>query len=174
MPFVSIVALAVGAACTYGVLHDLVTAHLCVEYFTIGHPRVFATESPVLLALGWGVLATWWMGLLLGLPLALAARVGSWPRVSARELVRPVLVVLVAMGLVALAAGLVGWAAASSGGVRLLEPTASRLPPERHVPFLADLWAHVASYAAGALGGLALVAWTLAQRRRRARAPTES
>lgn len=63
----------------YGVLHDLVTAHVCVEYFTVGHPQLFEfeTDSPTLLALGWGVVATWWVGAGLGVPLALVARVGS-------------------------------------------------------------------------------------------------
>lgn len=46
------------AAVVYGLLHDQVTAHLCVEYFSVAHPPVFHTGSPFLLALGWGVIAT--------------------------------------------------------------------------------------------------------------------
>jgi hypothetical protein len=30
----------------YGILHDLVTANICVEYFTIGHPKIIQSESP--------------------------------------------------------------------------------------------------------------------------------
>ena len=59
----------------YGVAHDLVTAHLSVEYFTVAHPPI-GTDDPFLLALVWGVLATWWVGVLLGVPLAAAARLG--------------------------------------------------------------------------------------------------
>ena len=47
------------ASVIYGVIHDQITARICVEYFTIGHPPVFGTDSPTLLGLGWGVIATW-------------------------------------------------------------------------------------------------------------------
>ena len=70
---------------------------LCVEYFTLGHPPVFPTMSPTLLGIGWGIIATWWVGLLLGIPLALAARAGGRPKREVRSLVRPVLTLLAAM-----------------------------------------------------------------------------
>ena len=53
-----IVAFCIAAAVVYGILHDQVTAHVCVEYFTIAHPPVFPTESPFWLAVGWGIIAT--------------------------------------------------------------------------------------------------------------------
>lgn len=170
MAFLRIVALSILAACVYGIAHDLVTAHVCVEYFTIGHEPVFGTQSPVLLALGWGVLATWWMGLLLGLLLATSARLGGWPKVGAGDLVRPIAVLLLVMGVLALLAGVVGWRFAAADGVRLLEPLASRVPADRHVAFLADLWAHTVSYGVGALGGFVLCVWTIVRRGRAARA----
>ena len=68
MESLKIVLLCILSAILYGILQDQVTARVCVEYFTIGHPPVFNTESPTLLALGWGVIATWWVGLLLGIP----------------------------------------------------------------------------------------------------------
>src|SRR5881275_3656828 len=80
MESAKILILSVAAAIAYGIVHDQVTAHLCVEYFTIGHPPVFGTTSPVLLAVGWGIIATWWVGLLLGVVLAVAAQAGSRPR----------------------------------------------------------------------------------------------
>jgi hypothetical protein len=54
-----IILLCIVAAIVYGILHDQVTARVCVEYFTIGHPPIFHTDDPTLLALGWGVIATW-------------------------------------------------------------------------------------------------------------------
>src|SRR4051812_38888834 len=98
MQFIGIILLAVSAAISYGIVHDQITARLCLEYFTIGHPLVFHTESPTLLAVGWGIIATWWVGLALGLLLACAGRLGNWPRVSARDLIVPTLVLLAAMG----------------------------------------------------------------------------
>lgn len=168
-----IVVLAVAAAIVYGVLHDLATTRVCIEYFTIGHPPVFATEDPTLLALGWGVIATWWVGLLLGLPLAFAALRGPRPRRTAGSLLRPLVILLVAMAALALVTGITGCLLARGGVVVLLEPMASRLPAERHVPFLACLWAHSASYLGGFVGGIVLIrrVW---QSRRREGAAAES
>jgi membrane associated rhomboid family serine protease len=157
MEALGIVLLCVGAAAVYGILHDQVTARVCVEYFTVGHVRIFDTTDPTLLGLGWGVLATWWVGLLLGVALAIAARSGSRPLTSARSLVRPVGVVLMVMAGASLVAGLVGGGLAHAGVVTLGGPIAEAVPPDRHARFIADHWAHVASYLAGLVGGLVLV-----------------
>lgn len=58
-----IIGMAIGAAVGYGIVHDMITAHLCVEYFTQAHPPLFNTSEPALLALGWGIVATWWVAL---------------------------------------------------------------------------------------------------------------
>ncbi len=127
MQFLAIVVLCVLAAVTYGIVHDQVTVRVCIEYFTIGHPPVFATTSPTLLALGWGVIATWWVGLPLGIVLATAARVGSRPKLTAINLLRPLSFLLLAMALLALASGVLGWVLASRGDVSLPEPLFSRV-----------------------------------------------
>lgn len=46
------------------------------------------------------------------------------------------------VGLSATIAGIVGYLAARSGTVYLLEPLASAVPRAKHVAFLTDLWAH--------------------------------
>jgi hypothetical protein len=152
MQALAVIALSIGAAVLYGIAHDQVTARVCVEYFTIGHPRVIESESPTALAFAWGVLATWWVGLIGGVILAVAMRAGSRPKLPAHRVVRPLGRLLVVMGVLSLVAGLVGSMLASSGGVFLVEPMASWVPKEKHVPFLADLWAHSAAYLAGFLG----------------------
>ena len=86
MEALKIVVLCLLTGALYGVLHDQVTARVCLEYFTVFHPDIFHTQSPTLLALGWGVLATWWVSLTLGILLAIAARAGSRPRVTAQSL----------------------------------------------------------------------------------------
>jgi hypothetical protein len=164
---VRIILFAMLAATGYGILHDQVTAHLSVEYFTIAHPPVFPTESPFLLALGWGILATWWFGLGLGGALAAAARLGSVPRLGLAQLRRPILLLMAASALAALLAGLCGALLAAGGIIWLVGDWAAMVPPDRHVAFLAVAWAHTASYAAGGLGGLIVVVRAIRSRRRR-------
>jgi hypothetical protein len=151
-----IVLLCVVAAIAYGIVHDQITARVCLEYFTVFHPPVFATRSPTLLALGWGVLATWWVGVFLGVPLALTARAGSRPPLSAPQLVRPVVTLLAVMACCALAAGSTGFFLAKRGLVSQPEWTIPALAQSAYPRFVADWCAHSASYASGFLGGIVL------------------
>jgi hypothetical protein len=165
--FIRIVALAVGAAVCYGIVHDQITARLCVEYFTIGHPPIFDTTSPTLLGLGWGVLATWWVGVLLGIPLAVMSRIGAMPQLTAREVLKPLLVLMAISGVCALSMGCLGYALSKAHVVFLLQPLASEVPRSRHDVFIADLWAHNASYLSGFLGGVVLMVLVWRWRRQR-------
>lgn len=164
MQSIAIIFMAVAAAIVYGIFHDQVTARICVEYFTIGHPRLIASTSPTVLGLFWGVVATWWVGLPLGIGLAVASRAGSRPKLKARDLIRPILKLLGAMYVVAILAGLIGFLTANGGVFHLVGPLAARIPADRHVAFLTDGWAHSASYLAGVVGGIVLC--TAAWRRR--------
>lgn len=172
MQAIAIVALSVLAAVCYGILHDQITARVCIEYFTIGHPQVLSvpTNSPTVLGFVWGVIATWWVGFGLGIPLAIAARIGARPKKSARELVRPLFVLMGIAGILALCAGLVGYFAATRDWVALYGPLAVRVPQQLHARFIADLFAHNMSYAVGGIGGIVLI--VLIWRSRRA-APIE-
>jgi len=154
------------AAIVYGILHDQVTAHLCVEYFTIAHPPVFPTRSPFLLALGWGIIATWWVGLPLGLCLAAAARIGSAPKLRLADLRRPIILLMAASAVAALIAGLTGALLVATGIAPVPGDWAELIPPARHIAFSADAWAHMASYVFGLIGGLYLVGATVRRRLR--------
>jgi len=158
MRWLSIIGLCIGSAVLYGILHDQITSRICVEYFTIGHADIFGTRDPTLLGIGWGIIATWWAGLILGIPLAIAARVGNRPRRSASSLVRPIAILLLMMGVCAMVAGVIGWTLSSQGAVVLTGWLASAVPSDRHVAFLTDAWAHWASYAVGFVGGCVLIA----------------
>jgi hypothetical protein len=155
------------AAVGYGVVHDQITARVCVEYFTIGHPPLFTfpTESPTLLGFGWGVAATWWVGLILGIILAAVARCGRSRPIDVQQLGRPVLILLAIAGGCALVMGLIGYRLAVSDVVILLEPLASRVPAEKHDAFIADLWAHATSYAVAFCGGTVLIVRTWLRRK---------
>jgi hypothetical protein len=164
MQFTGIVLFSIAAAVFYGIVHDQVSARVCLEYFTIGHPPVFKTTSPTLLALGWGVIATWWIGLPLGIFLACASRLGTWPRLTARDLVRPTLVLVLVMGLFAVFFGWRGYVRAEAGTVKLPPALFAAVPLDKHGAFIADWFAHTASYAVGTMGGFSLCFWTLRKR----------
>jgi hypothetical protein len=85
-----IVLVCVAAAICYGIVHDQFTARICIEYFTVFHPPIFATHSPTLLGIGWGIIATWWVGAILGAMLAVAARAGIRPKLTVVALLRPI------------------------------------------------------------------------------------
>ena len=151
-----IVLLCVFSAIVYGIIHDQVTARVCLEYFTVFHPPVFSTHSPTLLAFGWGIIATWWVGLLLGLLLVVAARFGPLPKLSAKDLLRPVEILLTAMACCAASAGLGGFMLAGRGV--LVEPLwmAAVLAPSSYPGFVANSYAHLVSYGSGMGGGMVL------------------
>ena len=165
MTALGIICFCVLAAVVYGILHDQVTARVCVEYFTVFHAPVFETDSPTLLGIGWGIIATWWVGLFLGVMLAVAARAGRWPKIGVRELVKPAIRLMIVVGALALIFGLTGYGAAERGWVSMTRRWVELIPEDRHARFLADLWAHNASYAFGFLGGVWLCVRTFRKRR---------
>lgn len=157
MQFFLIILLCIVSAIIYGIVHDQITARICVEYFTIGHPPVFNTESPTILAFGWGVIATWWVGLMLGIPLGFAARLGSSRPLAAKELIKPIAILLGIMGVGAFLAGWIGFILASKGSIRIPSAFTSSVPASKHIPFVVDMWTHSASYLFGFVGGIILI-----------------
>lgn len=166
LAFFAIVGLSTFAAVVYGTLQDQITARMSVEYFTIGHGDFLGTDDPTLLGFFWGFVATWWVGVILGGLLGAASQFGRWPRIGARALVRPVLLLLLVTAVVAALAGVVGNVLSKLGVVWLLEPLATSVPADRHVAFLTCMWTHSAAYGAAGLGGLVLSVWTLVRRGR--------
>lgn len=159
MESLKIILTCVLAAILYGIIHDQFTARICIEYFTVFHPPVFTTHSPTLLALGWGVIATWWVGAFLGVLLAIASRGGALPLISAEMLIPRIAVLLMIVAACAAISGVVGY---FWGGIP--EYVAALLPPIQHRRFVADWWAHNASYASGIVGGIVLCAMVYKKR----------
>ncbi len=166
MAFAKILLLSIAAAIVYGLVHDQITVRVCIEYFTIGHPRIIASEDPTILALLWGLVATWWAGLIIGVPLALAARVGSWPKLEAPALIPSVVGLLLVMAICAASAGILAGRTNGAVMVREAPELAAAISPERHHLFIAAWAAHSASYAVGFLGGIALTIVTVVRRLR--------
>jgi hypothetical protein len=154
-PLFAIALLCAALTMGYGVLHDLVTIRISPEYFTVARAPVIATDSPTLLAAAWGIAATWWVGVPLGLILGLAATTGSRAPASARSLAPSLVAALGLTAGFAALAGMLGFFAASTGFIHVVGPLAHRLSPRGQIQFVAVLWTHLASYATG--GVLALV-----------------
>jgi len=164
--FLGIVLMSILAAVTYGIVHDQITVRVCLEYFTIGHPKVIESQDPTLLGIVWGVIATWWAGLLLGVPLAVAARIGSRPRRSLRSLLRPILFLLGVMAGFAIVSGVIGYMIGSMGTVVLNPEVKNTVPAQKWAAFQACWFAHTMSYNVAFVGGGMTIAWVWVSRKR--------
>ncbi len=149
--------LCVAAAVAYGVVHDQITARLCIEYFTVAHPPIFPVTSPPVIVLCWGVASTIGIGLVFGVLLALVAHSGGEPPLPASRLLRPVMVLLVATAIAAFVSGWCGYLLAQRGVIAIPAGYADVVPAERHHAFMAVWFAHGASYLTGLSGGIILV-----------------
>jgi hypothetical protein len=156
----SIILLSILAAVIYGLIHDQFTIRLSLEYFTVAHSKILPEDtSPTVLALVWGVIATWWVGLILGIILAIGCCGGDRPLLSARDIAPQILKLLGIMALGASLAGCLGFVLASHGMVGTGLEITELVPPDR-IPRLISAWfTHLASYGLGFLGGIFLSIW---------------
>lgn len=154
--FLKIIISSVLLAITYGILHDLVTAHLCVEYFTVGHPKIIESESPIALAFLWGTIASWWVGLPMGMLIACFSQLGSASPLSFQEVLRMIVQLLLIMFGFALVAGIIGFILSETNCIYLVPRLADRMEPSQYSKFLAAGWAHITSYIIGVIGTIVL------------------
>ena len=145
------------AAMAYGVLHDQITARICLEYFTIAHPPLFQTTSVTKLALCWGAAATAGIGLAFGAVLALVSQSAGSPPVPAGKLVPRIGRLLAAMGISALVAGCAGFYLSRWALIPFPAGLAEVIPAARHDRFIAVWFAHLASYLIGFTGSALLI-----------------
>ena len=182
----AIVGGAIGAACLYGIINDQITARICPEYFSQGFHKnmrdrwngpilgrakkiLEQTKSPTVVASIWGPIATWFVGAGLGIPAAMAARIGSWPQLGVQELVKPIAVTLAITGMGALIAGAIGYKKAGDENYRKKFRTFNGndmkgVPVEAERGFITDAYAHGAAYGAGTLAGIGLIGYILVKR----------
>ena len=140
------------AAIAYGIVHDQITARLCVEYFTIAHPPLFHSTSPTLLGICWGIAATVGVGALLGVVLALVSQSEGLPPVAILHVFTSILGLLAVMAISALLAGGVGFELSRRSIVCIPAALADRIPPSQHHRFMAVWFVHGASYLVGLVG----------------------
>lgn len=148
--------LCISGAIVFGIVHDMITANICVEYFTIGHPKILESENPFVLALLWGVLATWWVGLMLGIFIIVHNIIGKFPPLPFETIKRWVLRLLLIMCITSPLAGLLGYILAKAEVINIIPELGQRFPSDKHVAFLGVGWAHLSSYLVGFIGGIAI------------------
>ncbi len=164
-----IIAFCVSSSILFGVLHNQVSARVSLEYFTIGHRPLIASTSPTLMGIAWGVHSTWWVGLILGLLLALAGRAGKWEKRSAGSFIKPLLILFAACGTASVLFGLLGHRLVTLGKIPFLEGMSGAVRAECRPGYMAALWMHTASYTAAAMGGLIMAVAVFSRRRRSSR-----
>ncbi len=169
----------------YGILNDQVTARICPEYFNKGfHKRQLTfwpqstyknwlgSDSPTKLGISWGFRGTWNVGLILSIPLAIAARVGSWPRLSIFEMIKPLGLAMIGTGLFACLAGIKGYNEAKEMNTNQLNDfmrsynSYDLISDNDSVKqkFVADLRAHQMAYSCSACAAIILICASVIQR----------
>ena len=151
-----IILLSTVAAIAYGIVHDEITARLCVEYFTIAHPPLFHTSSPTILGICWGIAATFGVGVLLGFFLALVSQSGGVPPIPILHAFKSILGLVAVTALSASLAGVIGFELSRRSIICLPAGFAELIPSSQHHRFMAVWFAHCTSYLVG-LGGGAFV-----------------
>lgn len=152
------------------VLQDQVSARLCPEYFTHLHRPIPGLADPTLLGICWGFLGAWWGGALLGYAAGLTATLGPRPKLTPRELVKPIVLVVCAVAAATTLAGVSVWRHAEMLGVTLDPGMAEAVPVRRHRELLTVACYHFVAYAGSAVGSVVLCVWVWAERRKRAAA----
>ncbi len=144
----------VALSVVYGIAHDLVTAHVAVEYFTIYHPKIIESDSPVAMALLWGVIATWWVGLGGGIILVVANLVGPEPMLAWKLIAKKAAMAMGALWVLAMAVLAVSY---GLFGTTRSEPVRRLISVER---------THLFSYGAASLAIILLATWIHLTRKR--------
>lgn len=154
----------IAAAVVYGLIHDQITIRICPEYFTVWHPHLIDYPNLTVLALFWGVVATWWMGAILGFILGFAAVLGPKPPPAFPAIVRSLVFVLLFTAGCAIVVG-VGTAVSGFIAPAWISGLAiSSMGQEELRRFTIDLFIHNASYDISSLATI-FAAWRLYKRR---------
>lgn len=144
-------------AIAFGVLHDLFSAAVCKEYFTVHHPKLIESDHWLAMAFLWGFMATWWVGTLGGIWLAWCTQVGRAAPIPFKRTMRAA---VIAAGSVLVLAPLT-WFAIYRFGQMVIARNPNDPPAELDVRAFASGVMHMQSYtlafAAFAVIGVAFV-----------------
>lgn len=140
----------------FGILHNQISARVSEEYFTVGHRALIHSTSPTLMGIAWGVNSTWWVGLSLGVLLAIAGRAGTAGKRTASSYVKPLILLFLVCGGSSILMGYIGYRLSSGGSIPFLRGMSNAVELSRQPRYMAALWMHTTSYTVAAMGGLIL------------------
>jgi hypothetical protein len=160
------------AVVIYAVIQDQVSVRLCPEYFTLFHNSIPGLKDPTLLGATWGFLASWWGGVMMGYSAGLCATLGKRPQLAPREIILPLIVLMLGITTVVAISGFSVWRHSEMFGVRIDPGLSMMLPPERHQPLLVVACYHFVAYATSVIGGIVLCVWISRERAKRGKAVT--
>ncbi len=158
------IVLGTGAAIVYGIVHDQISVRISPPYLLDWHPEIVSTRDPTRVALAWGVVATWWFGLILGVVLAAAATLGNRPMAPWRCIVQSTGFVFA----IAAVATAVAFGITRGFGLELpvsFGPIYTNLPKNGRLAFAQTATMHETSYDAAAIATLVAAGWIVWKRR---------
>lgn len=166
-------AICVAVAIAYGIVNDLVTSRISVEYF-LYFKGVAERVAPAVAAdpeghrgaldvqaMRIGTLATWSVGLIVGTMILVTNTVGRAPRLRMRRLLPLLPIVFAAAIAGAVALGLLGWFDRWPWLRENFDPAPELRP--RHLATVYGI--HLGGYAGGAIGAVIVCAVVYARRR---------
>lgn len=165
----NLVLLAVATAVATGICLDTMTTTICLEYFTKGFHYEMAkktdlgkwvlnSNSKLAHIFHWGVLASWWVGAILSIPLVLSCRLFGQRRYSAKNVAGAASLLVAVVLFLAMIAGLLAWFLAKDEGVLELCEDLGYSPPSNVMArrYFVCLSMHQVVYGSGALLGACL------------------
>jgi len=167
-----IILLCTAGAIVFGIGIALYTVQVSPEHFTVTHRPVFGgTRSPLLLAFFWGMMGTWWLGGLVGAAWSAVATKGEAPRMTWRELRRPLVLVFVLTACAAAAAAIFPGQSLNMALVETYPQMRASFPSELSDDQLRQVfhveWIHSVAYAVGGLLNILVWFWILMERAQR-------
>lgn len=142
----------------YGILNDQITIRICAEYFTVFHRRIVASDNITVIAIAWGIAATWWFGLSVGVILALVSRFFTANKIdNIRHLMRLGGWLSLFVFCFSLVAGFIGYFLAVNDLI-LVSYWFRGIPQSSEARFLAVLFWHNALYLDAGISAVVLVA----------------
>lgn len=166
-----IVMMSVVAAIAYGIWHAQIAGYFCYGYYEylilpgFSPPAIYPT-----LLVTWGVISSWWVGLILGVMLAITAQAGPWPTWPAKACVIPIIIIIAFTAVSAILSGTVAYCLEAQGYTDQYHLIPHPMLMSGYIPeYVGVDYSIDAAYYIGGLSGLVIVANVIRMRYRASR-----